>query len=98
MQSWELGPPPVASGSLVPLSCPSTPRSTESYDEEGDKDGSFTSGYSTDAYPWEKEDDSQAPTSTHAASTLSFAPHSSSIPETYSTSTPNDLAPDSPSV
>lgn len=102
MQSWELCAPPVASGSLVPLGCPSTPRSVSSDEESayGDKDESFTSNNSSDPYPWEKEDDSHAGASTHAPSMISFAVNSSttSRPPSYSTATPQNLVPDSPSV
>ncbi|KAL8290488.1 hypothetical protein RQP46_002746 [Phenoliferia psychrophenolica] len=99
MQSWELSPPPVASGTLVPFGCPSTPRSPSTYDEESaysEKDGSVTSANSSDAYPWEKEDYSHMTPSQDGASTLSFANNSTHRPPSYTTSTPEGLAPESP--
>ncbi|GAA5920231.1 hypothetical protein JCM1841_000432 [Sporobolomyces salmonicolor] len=61
---WELATPTVTSASIVPISCPSSPSSTYSWDDESsvgcpeDKspDLSFRTQASATPYPWEKQD------------------------------------------
>ncbi|CEQ39734.1 SPOSA6832_01285 [Sporobolomyces salmonicolor] len=61
---WELATPTVTSASIVPISCPSSPSSTYSWDDESsvgcpeDKspDLSFCTQASATPYPWEKQD------------------------------------------
>ncbi|GAA5896509.1 hypothetical protein JCM5296_000687 [Sporobolomyces johnsonii] len=61
---WELATPTVTSASIVPISCPPSPSSTYSWDDEssigspGDKSpgSSFRTQGSATPYPWEEQD------------------------------------------
>ncbi|KAM0754049.1 Proteophosphoglycan ppg4 [Meredithblackwellia eburnea MCA 4105] len=106
MQAWELASPTVTSGSLVSIGCPSTPRSSYSFDEEssyGEKDHSMQSANSSEPYPWEKEDaypEFYSEAGDHGASTVSFgnSTPATSRPASYTTKTSVSDIPYSPPV
>ncbi|BGP53714.1 hypothetical protein JCM8202_003644 [Rhodotorula sphaerocarpa] len=110
---YELAAPTVMSGSIVPIRCPSTPRSSssESWDEESAYGGSEYPSSNEDAktsadpYPWEKEEATAAATTTAPSSdgtpAISYAPSSpGSRPPSYRSggSTSRGLVPDSAPV
>ncbi|POY70142.1 hypothetical protein BMF94_6725 [Rhodotorula taiwanensis] len=89
---YELAPPTVMSGSIVPIKCPATPRSSTSdswdeestygasdYSSEDDKaDTSFRTQTSANPYPWEKDD------ANPATAQVGYAPSApSSRPPSY---------------
>ncbi|ORY88201.1 hypothetical protein BCR35DRAFT_301726 [Leucosporidium creatinivorum] len=83
---WEMKAPSVTSGTLVALTCPSTPRSkSPSADEEHDlgdeweeDDRSFATATSATPYPWENEKVG-SPSSPTFSQTASFPPHSPTL-------------------